>query len=275
MRSKRPTRIAHFAASRRLGDVRVRGHRSVFRHVFSGIPAAGQLRNGDTREWAREVPGMVNFSEVAAKRLGEASIGVDSNYSPYILEETNWSCGAIWGKGDSRYEWFELQMSLAKLACDWVANRKDDWETAVFELGEGLHPMQDWVAHGDFNRYIETPQMSNVWWPFNQLEYAHNWFSDQELDVGSTAVVDRRDYDVVNGPDGRATIGNMRLMKTRSNGDKLYMATFVKGSRRLELTKTMTIGAIQEFQRFVEQRSKSCGKCREHFLLHKTTEQPN
>lgn len=128
-------------------------------------------------------------------------------------------------------------------------------------MTRSLHPLQDWVAHGDFNRRKEAPSLSglNLW---EQRHYWHNWDSPEK---GSTGFPDDLGLDA-SGAEGRATINVMVVGTKLSNGDKTYWTKFIRGSKRINLTERKTRDAIKDFMKFVKDNGKPCGECQKTFL---------
>jgi hypothetical protein len=120
---------------------------------------------GRTEQWARDL-GIEPDSTV---RIGVWDDGVDTQYSVYNFDDSNWG----WHfnrsmSGDSRLEHRDAQLRKAKQEC---TNPTDDALWAAEDLGIALHPLQDWVAHGDFNRKAEEPNLTG----FPKAVYWHNF----------------------------------------------------------------------------------------------------
>lgn len=100
----------------------------------------------------------VGFQDWAARRLGEADQSVDGLIGPtgWFLVGLDWhfdidtpggGVAAVWNNGDSRFQRARERMAEAVRLCTQVQGRHRD---AVWELGRGLHPMQDFYAHGNW-----------------------------------------------------------------------------------------------------------------------------
>ena len=98
-----------------------------------------------TTEWAEQL----GISSGTASAIGVADNDIDKLFDPKVISDFNFS----WHfnrstSGDSRLTHRDQMLRAAKKLC--TASVDDAFQAAVF-LGYGLHPLQDWVAHGDFN----------------------------------------------------------------------------------------------------------------------------
>jgi RHS repeat-associated protein len=215
-----------------------------------------------TIEWAKAL----RMPESGADLIGEYDDKVDEDFDPKVLVDEKWSWHFDRSSGgeDSRLLHSKEQLALAKRFCDWRHGNRDDWEQASLFVGRSLHPDQDWVAHGDFNRRREAPSLQGQSW-LDQRHYWHNW----DAPCG-TVGAGRNDPDEssldANGPDGRATIPVLHAGTHLSNGDQTYWAYFHPGQRRLLLTESRTKGTIQDFVEFVKKNGKRCGECERAFV---------
>jgi hypothetical protein len=150
----------------------------------------------------------------------------------------------------------------AKMRC---TNPSDDAHFAAEYLGRALHPLQDWVAHGDFNRRSEEPRLSG-YWPWEYPLYWHN-----AVAVFYTAGLygpddpDNPEMDA-NGPDGRATIDTLNRGPVLSNGDVPMWTGFHGGHQRINKTESLTKDLLRDFQSYVRAHGKPCGECQKAFL---------
>ena len=213
-----------------------------------------------TREWAVAV----NIPAPGAEQIADWDEKVDDDFSTTTFTDSNWSWHFDRSNGgpDSRLEHASEQLGLAEGYCTAGSNGKDDARSAAKCLGRALHPLQDWVAHGDFNRRREAPHIASVPW-YDKLQYAHNKLTTQE-DRGWKTVDDPA-FDS-SGPNGRATFSVMNLAQITSYGDRLYWATFNTGSKRIVLTETKTREVLNHFTDHVRTESTLCGECRKTFL---------
>jgi len=210
-----------------------------------------------TDRWAREL----GISSGSANTIGGADEAIDSLYDPTTLSDANWS----WHfnratSGDSRLQHRDDELAAARVRCTWSMGNDDAFGAGV-RLGHALHPLQDWVAHGDFNRRSEAPSLAGVgiW---DQRHYWHNWDAG-----GMWTTNDPDDVNLdANGPDGRATFSVIHLGKVLSNGDMTFWTRFHPGSQRIVLTERETKGLLSGFQSYVRQHGKPCGECWKHYL---------
>lgn len=138
---------------------------------------------------------------------------------------------------------------MAKASCDWTAaEKKDDVLEAVRHMGLALHPIQDWVAHGDFGR-TEWPDV----WTF------HNVFSSQTTFGPPGEYPDRTDLDAVGGSDGRAAGSAITVVSV--GGAAVETAQFTPGTQRINKTESVSRVALGSFLAHVRDRAKPGGSC--------------
>lgn len=221
------------------------------------------VHNGGTRGWARAA-GMPNSG---ADLIGKWDAKVDQIYNPGNISEDTWAWHfdrSIGGK-DSRLKLFEQYFQGAKDSCNWRAYNQDDAQGAAISLGMSLHPLQDWVAHGDFNRRRKDEAWQIFGWKWSEKRhYWHNWDSPLIM-ANSTGQPDNPGMDAISA-DGRPTIDVLRLGTKLTNGDQTYWAVFKPGSARINLTQQKTMTYLWEFMDFVRVNSNPCGKCKKLFL---------
>lgn len=214
-----------------------------------------------TTQWARD-DGM---PARGATPIGRWDERVDTDFDPTTISEATWS----WhfnrsnaGAEDSRLAHTRTQFDRAKQFCNWEPDRQDDWASGAKCMGRALHPLQDWVAHGDFNRRQEAPSLTG-YGPLEKRFYAHNYSAPGGVDTWK--LPDRPNLDST-GPDGRATLAVMTLRGTLSNGDRYYSASFSAGTQRIRLTERKTKDLLQYFRNHVKAKGRPCGKCQRAFL---------
>lgn len=202
--------------------------------------------------------------------IGEKDDYVDTKWNPNFISEENWQYHFnryLFG-GDSRIvksdEWF-------KEACRKCNSRSfagsDDWKGAAEAMGYSLHPIQDYVAHGDFNRKSEMPDPSYA----DRLHLWHNYDAPGHHQQD----VDNKDMDALVRPSWETTTGNgrpelwaMEKGGPLHNGGFTYWCKFAygHGRKRLQMTQNLTETRLSAFMNFVETHSKPCGECRKNFL---------
>ncbi len=199
-----------------------------------------------TRDWANAI----GFRSGAAADIGYQDNAVDSggtSFWPWPFGDPSYHFDRTTGNVDSRLQHYGHHFSAAKKFCTWRGNSgQDDWDNAVKQMGLALHPMQDWVAHGDF--YGAVP---------------HNMFSPQSMLGGPAekiAAVDNEGYDAKDGPDGRPAGTGFHVFQGNE------YAWFIDGSKRITKTKEMTDYALQTFLDHIRRNAKPCGACRAYFL---------
>jgi len=205
----------------------------------------------------------------AAHKIGYYDAFVDKEFAStaHFTEQVwSWHFDRSQTGDDSRIIHARESLAKAKWWCTWnEVVHNDDWEQAARELGRMLHPLQDWIAHGDFNRWTETPNMPRAkWW--QKLLYAHNILSPVRGQGHKTP--DKPEYDAV-GMLGRPTLANMTLAKELDYGgskDRLHWAWFFHGSQRINATEALTKIWLGEFQEYVRQNSLYCGTCWLNFV---------
>lgn len=99
------------------------------------------------------------------------------------------------------------------------------------QLGTALHPLQDWVAHGEFGMHMDS------------IYVVHNSFSPQKEFGSPGDYPDMTWLDAVGSPDGRAAGAAMHYI----GSSVIDYAIFTPGIRRWKLTKQLTDSALAEF----------------------------
>ena len=203
-----------------------------------------------TTQWAR---GLGINSRIAAM-IGSADNEIDTIFNPKIISDYTWS----WHfnralSDDSRQDHKNQMVHFAEVAC---SVKNDDRQEAARYLGWALHPDQDWVAHGDYNRNRrgEAPTLVGVglW---ESRWYWHNWGlgvwgngstsmpDDPRLDADGSADHGRPTFAALSGPHG----GHHQL----SNRDIVYWVTYQHGTHRINFTRERTERLLGEFQDYV------------------------
>ena len=211
-----------------------------------------------TEQWAREL----GISPGTANAIGGADEAIDTLYTTMVFSDANWAWhfNRSSGAKDSRLILSEWQVLMAKMRCDCERGTDDSFNASVY-LGHALHPLQDWVAHADFNRKLEAPRISGFHW-WEKIQYWHNYLAGGASKAKQT---DDPTFDG-GGPDGRATLATMKGSKTLSNGDQLYWTDFNPGRHRIGLTETLTKSRLADFQAHVRLKGKPGGECWRAFL---------
>jgi RHS repeat-associated protein len=211
------------------------------------------VHRGRTALWA----GQVGISSDAATVIGIADDDIDTLFRPDNLPLTDrkfsWHFNRSTTGGDSRLDHRDQEVRLAQKYCTGDA---DFPNVAARYLGYALHPLQDWVAHGDFDRRDDAPSLTTS--DVGYLYYIHNWLHGIKKPDNPSLDSD--------GVDGRATIDVMHLTAYLPNGDRTYWANFHPGSQRIVKTEQLTKDLLSDFQSYVRANAKACGRCRQAFL---------
>jgi RHS repeat-associated protein len=215
---------------------------------------------GRTAQWA----GDQGISYPLSYNIGIVDAAIDDTYPTWSWtqppSDRNWSWHFNRSRNgnpadDSRLKHQDEELTRAQHEC---TNPTDSAYNAAAYLGRALHPAQDWVAHGDFNRWTETPSLS-----INSLHYWHNW--DADGGWWSAKQPDKPGLDAV-GVDGRADMSVLHLGTTLSNGDMTFWTRFHPGGTRIRRTEQLTKEFLAQFQDFVRLHAKPCGQCQGLFL---------
>ena len=186
------------------------------------------VHNTATVRWARTKNGMLKW---AANRVGYYDNYVDTKFNPVTQPENrHWHFSIphdpnlTWGPSDSRYNHSQGLLTSAinlckgpsKLTCDL---KKALTRKSLMWLGMGLHPLQDWVAHG-------------TWYPFAN-DY-HTW-------PGHPGYTDNKHYDFAHSPD--------RILRDWQDlGGKPNKPWFVTDLSRYKKTREMTLEYLSEYK---------------------------
>ena len=214
-----------------------------------------------TIKWAKELNVLAEYSNI----IGVEDNRIDTIYSPKSLNSDNWS----WHfdrsiARDSRLMHSETEMRIARRLC---SNGFDMPKSAAREIGYALHPEQDWVAHGDYNRIEDTPALT--WFQTDVQYYIHNY----GLPVPrSRQFPDDITLDADGSVDGRATMGAMTGpdggYKVLWSGDTVYWVSYHKAgsnSQRFLMTRGRTKTLLSGFQDYVKTQNNAC-ECKCAFL---------
>ena len=147
---------------------------------------------------------------------------------------------------DTRLVHYANHLATAKLFC--TASRGYDLPApAAMQLGTGLHPLQDWVAHGDFGMHMDS------------IYVVHNSFSPQKEFGDPGDYPDMTWLDAVGTPDGRATSAVIHVI----NNAGFDYARFEPGIKRWTRTKQLTDSAFAAFLGHV--RNFGGCQCKKYF----------
>ena len=224
-----------------------------------------------TVEWAHYE---LSMPKSGAKRIGKADNDVDSKWPPTTISDSTWQYHFNRSTGvDSRLLLSSSWQYVAEWMCDWTHGGNDDWKKAGTWMGYSLHPLQDWVAHGDYNNKATMPNPSA--WPtwttgFSKFDLIHNNNAGYS---GDTKDPDDETKDALQGPswttvaiNGRPIISGMKVGKTWPGAGTTYWAKYTGGTLRIGLTESLTEQRLGQFMDYVDQWAKPCGKCRKYFL---------
>ncbi|MCX8155481.1 MAG: RHS repeat-associated core domain-containing protein, partial [Verrucomicrobiae bacterium] len=151
---------------------------------------------------------------------------------------------------DTRITKYKEHLDKAKDLCT-ISRGNDEPSAAAKQLGTGLHPYQDWMAHGDHNKRLLGS--------FSSLKDIHNAMSPAK---GSKDFPDDPDLDAKGSPDGRATFSVLHFVADKS-GNIRDWADYERGHQRYQLTHSMSSSALHEFREYV--RANGGCKCKTYF----------
>ena len=221
-----------------------------------------------TTWWAKYVAG---YPHVAAIAIGNADNGCDSGKTgplrdvSYHLDRggtlpKQWHPlfnGVVNQMGlvraritDSRIRHFfeHLTQALAAIRPD-----VDDPQKAAYHLGMALHPLQDWVAHGD-----------HAWTNPGRIGEYHNKRSPQREFGNQRHYPDDPKLDAVGGCDGRPEGRAIKTAMVNGGTAVRTYAIYERGTKRLNLTRKLTLSVLEYFQNAV--RTYGGPKSKAYFL---------
>jgi len=207
-----------------------------------------------TIDWAL----LVGIEPVTAVSIGKNDDYIDTLYSPTSLplwwtDNFSWHFNRNISGPDSRDAHAADEFMIAEKYCTGPST--DDPVNAAIHLGYGLHPLQDWVAHGDYNRKADAPALDGI--PY---EYIHNLYGPDGISAPDNEKLD------ADGPGGRATVGVMTISAPVTfSGDIVRATTFHAGTARIKLTEDRTLDYLMNFQDYVLAHGVKCGKCMQAF----------
>ena len=198
-----------------------------------------------------------SYPQDAADTVATADDGVDGGFTnpifPWPLGDQSYHFNRNpSGQGDSRLLHWVDHDGKARAAC---AKSVDNPILAANQLGVSLHPLQDWVAHGDyFVKYALILEIHNASSP-----------SKYNLYGSPSDYPDAPNLDAVGSPDGRAAGAAMHYFRDSSNQGHDY-AIYQHGTKRLILTKSKTDSALNSFRNYVKVNG-GC-KCKKYFGIN-------
>ena len=200
------------------------------------------IHHDATKRWAIALGYPDSDHSRAAEVIATADNDVDSfggGTSPFpVIGDPSYHFNRNGSGIDSRLQHWAEHDNNARAACTIRAG-SDDPYTAAIQLGTSLHPLQDWVAHGDY--FIKA----------HVLLEGHNASSPQHSFGDPTwAYPDAVGLDAVGSSDGRAAGAAMHYF-TDGSGMQHDYAIFKRGTQRLRLTKTKTDRALSAFRNYV------------------------
>jgi len=204
----------------------------------------------------------VGFPLNAGKEIGQADENVDGGRfsaggtgpSPWGGDQ-GYHFDRSFGGFDTRLYHFAEHAVKAKDACDW-SKGNDNPDEAIKQMGLSLHPLQDWVAHGEYAIHND----GKIYTRHNKGGAASVGGMNRDV----TDYPDARDLDAVGGYRGRAAGSGIVFGPTSptSNG----IATYFPGNQRITWTRDLTVVALKSFLDSYKSNAKPCGKCYKRFL---------
>jgi len=205
----------------------------------------------------------LGYKPIAAFEIGVADEAVDNYFGkidplPIGGDQSYHFNRNLSGGIDTRMMHFNYHYKRAMIAC---LPPMDMPEFAVRELGTALHPLQDWVAHGDY----AMKNKGQIWTVHNSLSPQINFGSPEKYPDDIT-------LDVIGSPDGRATRDviidkEVRWVITPFGSVQLVYEDFAyyeKGSKRISMTRMMTAQELAKYYWFIE--SQGGCYCKKYFL---------
>lgn len=200
-------------------------------------------------------------SRTSGRTIGSWDAAVDKTavswapgYSPIVGDQSYHFNRNFSGGMDSRLAHMAHHFLEACKACNWTRLGNDNPDEAAKQLGISLHPLQDWVAHGDYGRHDHIPN-GGIW-------IHHNWPSPQTPLSGKPDVAlypDDVELDA-GGPDGRPVGAAIHL--TWNGGE---YAIYHLGTRRITLTRQRTLQKLSGFRAYVAAYGRPNCKCWQFF----------
>ena len=222
-----------------------------------------------TEKWAKDN----KYPLTAAKVIADADEAVDGGllggglgWAPWGNQGYHFNRNTI-GE-DSRLQYKRNHVANAQFWCNKNSEGQEYWdakgvihkfetrpETAAEQLGFALHPLQDWVAHGDYG----------IWDDDNIFVY-HNYYSPQDNLYGEvTDFPDDPLLDAINGPDGRpAGLAMHSVLKNLNMSVRLF-ALYEPGTKRISLTQKLSNELLTEFLLWLKDNG-TC-ECQRYFGL--------
>ena len=225
----------------------------------------------------------LGYKENAANLIGTADENVDNFFedkSPLpAVGNQGYHFNMSRDGGDSRLSFYKKHFDNAKRECSQYEywNSKGNLFThfvsphaAAVEFGTALHPLQDWIAHGDYGYSIK----GGIWSHHNSKSPQRNYGYPGDYP-------DMPNLDVLNSPDGRASRNFIKFINittehyipnemgypggTYSTTKTYEYAIYTLGTKRYQLTRQKTEQALKEFKSFLKSSRKYI-KCKCFFL---------
>ena len=224
-------------------------------NTLSGFDVLGlwlkDVHQDMTTRWAGELG--IDLTE--AEDIGVNDARIDDEYSVYDVNDWNWGWHFNRSRtGDSRLKHRDIEVGKAQRYC----SVGDDPVAADIYLGRALHPLQDIVAHGDYNRKVDLPNPS-LWEDGFML-----WHNFAAGGASTAGYPDNPGLDA-KGPYGQPTAEVMHWEPSWSGG-KVGWTEFSGGSQRIKHTEDISKQLLRDFQQFVRDYAKPCGACRKAYL---------
>ncbi|MDD2285786.1 MAG: hypothetical protein PHQ11_10355, partial [Paludibacter sp.] len=160
-----------------------------------------------------------------------------------------------------RLDHYAEHLQNAKWYCSGKMLSYENPELAAMELGTALHPLQDWVAHGDY--FVDVLIVS----------YFHNQTSPQREFGPPSSYPDNPLLDAMGDPDGRPTErAKRRKIISQTSGVgfggvpaispiSVEYIEYGMGSKRFNLTKQRTLSVLKDFREHLKEYGGFDCKC--------------
>jgi RHS repeat-associated protein len=224
------------------------GDNNLCRYVRNAVTAktdrtglwGAAVHNTATTAWARAL----GYTPAAAAAIGAADEATDSytgGTSPlpwWAFGDQDYHFDGTRGTGvDTRLQILNACITAAKALATTARAAVSDSSRIAQLIGTGLHAIQDWVAHADYGFSAAAGAA---------ITNYHNSSSPQKTFGPPGGYPDDPTLDVQGSPTGRATRGYLTVV-----GLGAEWACYVKGSKRLALTRWITEAVLRDFRAFL------------------------
>jgi hypothetical protein len=168
------------------------------------------------------------------------------------------------GQPDSRLVHSNRHFIKALELCTWSGGSgKDEAVRSSEAVGASLHPLQDWVAHGDYG----IRNNGNVWVKHNDGGPLVSGVSGDAWKYPDMITLDAVGGDAFGRAVGDVTTGGALTFTSPWHASSATAtAVYTFGSLRFNRTKDLSVSSLNSFIDWVRTNAKPCGRCRALFL---------